>query len=47
MASLSAGTDDIIIQNGVTITAPDAPFAPATGAYTNQTVTYNVNTNMV
>ena len=41
MAALSVGTDDIVAQNGVTITAPEASFTPAAGTYANQTVTYN------
>ena len=41
MVALSAGTDDIVAQSGITIAAPDASFIPAAGIYTNQTVTYN------
>ena len=41
MTALSAGTDDIVAQSGVTISAPDASFTPVTGNYANQTVTYN------
>ena len=42
MTALSAGTDDIVAQSGVTIAAPDASFTPAAGTYANQTVTYNL-----
>ena len=42
MAALSAGTDDIVAQSGVTIAAPDASFTPAAGTYSNQTVTYHL-----
>ena len=42
MTALSAGTDDIIAQSGITISAPDASFTPASGIYTNQTVSYNL-----
>ena len=41
MTAQSAGTDDIVAQNGVTIAAPNASFSPAAGTYTNQTITYN------
>ena len=41
MTALSAGTDDIVAQSGITIAAPDVSFTPATGTYTNLTVTYN------
>ena len=40
MAALSAGTDDIVSQSGVTIATPNAAFTPAAGAYVNQTATY-------
>ena len=40
MTALSAGTDDIVAQSGVTIAAPDASFSPAVGPYSSQTVTY-------
>ena len=33
MTALSAGTDDIVAQSGVTIAAPDASFTPAAGTY--------------
>ena len=42
MTALSAGTDDIAAQSGVTIAAPDASFTPAAGTYANQTVTYSL-----
>ena len=41
MTALSTGTDDIVAQSGVTISAPDAYFTPVAGTYANQTVTYN------
>ena len=41
MTTLSADTDDIVAQSGVTISAPDASFTPAAGTYTNQTATYS------
>ena len=41
MTVLSAGTDDIVAQTGITIAAPDASFSPAVGTYANQSVTYN------
>ena len=42
MIALSAGTDDIVAQNGVSIAASGASFTPAAGTYTNQTVTYSL-----
>ena len=42
MTAQSAGTDDIVAQNGVTIAAPNASFSPAAGTYTNQTITYSL-----
>ena len=42
MTTLSAGTDDIVAQNGVTISTPDASFTPVIGTYTNQTVIYSL-----
>ena len=42
MAALSAGTDNIVSQSGVTIATPDATFTPAAGAYVNQTATYSL-----
>ena len=42
MTALSAGTDDIVSQSGVTIATPDASFTPSTATYTNQTVTYKI-----
>ena len=42
MTTLSAGTDDIIAQSGITIAAPETSFTPNALAYTNQTVTYNL-----
>ena len=42
MAALSAGTDDIVAQNGVTISVPDVSFTPAAGTFANQTVIYNL-----
>ena len=42
MTALSTGTDDIVAQSGVTISAPDAYFTPVAGTYANQTVTYNL-----
>ena len=41
MTALSAGTDNIIAQSGVTIATLDASFTPITGTYTNQSVIYN------
>ena len=41
MTALSAGTDDIVAQSGVTIAAPDVSFVPTAGIYASQTVTYN------
>ena len=41
MTALSSGTEDIVAQSGVTISAPDASFTPPVGTYTNQTVTYS------
>ena len=41
ITALSAGTDDIVAQSGITIAVPDASFTPAAGTYVNQTVTYN------
>ena len=41
ITALSAGTDNIIAQSGITIASPDASFTPAAGTYTNQSVTYN------
>ena len=43
MTAISAGTDDILAQNGVTIAAPDASFTPAAATYVNQVVSYNKN----
>ena len=40
MTALSAGTDDIVAQSGVTIAALGAVTTTA-GTYANQTVTYN------
>ena len=40
MTALSAGTDDINAQVGVTIATPDASFTPVAGGYANQSVTY-------
>ena len=40
MTTLSAGTDDIVAQNGVIIAASGA-VAITAGTYVNQTVTYN------
>ena len=45
MTTLSAGTDDIIAQSGITIAAPETSFTPNALAYTNQTVTYNFVTS--
>ena len=42
MTALSAGTDDIVTQSGVTIAAPDVSFTPAAGTYTNQSTTYTL-----
>ena len=42
MTALSAGTDDIVTQSGVTIAAPDASFTPTAGTYINQTLIYNL-----
>ena len=42
MTALSAGTDDIVTQSGVTITVADAPYTPAAGTNLNQTITYNL-----
>ena len=42
MTALSSGTEDIIVQSGVTIAAADASFTPAVGTYANQSVTYNL-----
>ena len=42
MTALSAGTENIVAQSGVTIAAPDVSFTPTAAAYTNQTVTYNL-----
>ena len=42
MTALSAGTEDIVAQSGVTIAAPDVSFTPAAGTYTNQSTTYNL-----
>ena len=41
MTTLSAGTDDIVAQNGVIIAASGA-VAITAGTYVNQTVTYNL-----
>ena len=41
MTAISAGTDDILAQNGVTIAAPDASFTPAAATYVNQVVSYS------
>ena len=41
MTALSAGTEDIIAQSGITISAPDASFTPVITTYANQSVTYN------
>ena len=43
MTALSAGTDDIVTQSGVTIAAPDASFTPTAGTYTNQALIYNLS----
>ena len=40
MAALSAGTDDIVSQSGVTIATPNAAFTPPAGTYVNQAATY-------
>ena len=45
MVELSASTDDIVAQSGVTIAAPDASFTPVTVAYTSQTLIYNLITS--
>ena len=40
MTALSAGTDDIVVQIGVTIAAP-VTISTSAGNYANQSVTYN------
>ena len=42
MTALSAGTEDIIAQSGITISAPDASFTPVITTYANQSVTYSL-----
>ena len=42
MNALSAGTNNIVSQSGVTIAAPDVPFTPAAGTNTNQTFPYSL-----
>ena len=42
MAALSAGSEDISTQSGITIAAVEASFTPAAGTYLNKTVTYKV-----
>ena len=42
MTALSAGTDDIVAQSGITIATPDASFTPVDETYTNQSATYNL-----
>ena len=47
ITALSAGTDDIVAQSGITIAAPDVSFTPAIVTYTNQSVTYNFVTSTI
>ena len=42
MAALSAGSEDISAQSGITIDAVEASFTPAAGTYSKQTATYKV-----
>ena len=42
MAALSAGSEDISAQSGITIDAVEASFTPAAGTYSKQTATYSL-----